>query len=479
MCAAAFVALLVAPSASPAPRGPAAAGRLEIAPCAWPGVDGRVECATIEVPENRAAPSARSIGVFLVVARATGAVSGPPVFFFTGGPGSAATRIAAAMTGELAALRASRDFVFIDQRGTGRSAPLECRPPEGLGRRLRPMFDRAEAAACRAALEAGADLRFYTTSDAALDVEDVRRALGYRRVGLHGSSYGTRAAWTYAARFPSRVAAMLLHGPAPPGFHIPLPFARGLDEALSGAVAACAADASCAERFPLLEADVTRAFDRLRRGPAPVRIGDVGGPLVEATISREELAEAVRYRLYTSAGAASLPSELTRAARGDFAPIANAAIANRARLDRALARGMYYSVTCAEDIPLITDEALARASAGTRLGEYRVRQQRQACREWPRGAALPPAFSAPLATPALVLVGEFDPATPAADARRATALLPNGRLVVVPNGAHGFADLGIDACLATVTSAFFTRGSARDLDASCVAAARRPPFTLR
>lgn len=452
---------------------------LTLSPCSWPDVDGRVECGTIDVPENRNAPEARSIALFFVVARAKGTVSGPPVFFFTGGPGSAATRAAAGMATELAALRASRDFVFIDQRGTGRSAPLACPHPEDPGRRLRPMFTRAEAAACRAALEPGADLRFYTTSDAALDVEDVRRALGFRRIGLHGSSYGTRAAWAYAARFPSRASALLLHGPAAPGFRIPLPFARAVDEALAGVIAACAADAACAERFPSLDADVARAFDRVRRNPARVRAGEAGGPLVDASISYGELVEAVRYRLYTAAGAAQLPFDLTRAARGDFAPIANAAIANRARLERALARGMYYSVTCAEDIPFITEAARVRAAAGTRLGDYRVRQQIEACREWPRGAALPTAFAAPLPTPALILVGEFDPATPVAEARRAMALLPQGRLVVVPNGAHGFAGLGIDTCLARVTSAFFTRGSARDLDASCVAAARRPPFSLR
>ena len=452
---------------------------LDLSPCEWRGVDGRVECGTLDVPEDRAHPSARTLRIFFVVARATGEVGGDPIFFFVGGPGGAASAAAAAMSAELPELRASRDFVFIDQRGTGRSAPLPCAEAPGLSRRLKPMFDHAEVAACRDSLQKGADLRFYTTSDAALDTDDVRRVLGYRRINLHGSSYGTRAAWAYAARFPSRARAMLLHGPAGPGFLMPMPFARGLDEALDGVIDGCLADDACAKRFPALRADVARAFDRVRQSPVPVRAGEVGGPLVDATMTHGELAEAVRHQLYTAAGAAGVPSLLSRAAAGDYAPIANVAIANRARLDRQVARGMYLSVSCAEDIPFMTEPAIRDASSGTRPGDYRVRQQIAACLAWPRGGALPAGFAAPVQTPALVEVGQFDPATPIDWARRAMTFLPNGTLVVVPHGAHAFTNLGIDGCLSRVATAFFTQGSAQRLDTSCVAAARRPPFTLR
>ncbi|MDQ3168711.1 MAG: alpha/beta hydrolase, partial [Acidobacteriota bacterium] len=212
---------------------------------------------------------------------------------------------------------------------------------------------------------------------------------------------------------------------------------------------------------------------------ARVRVAGADGPLVDETITFGEFAEAVRYQLYAPGRAAGLPSMLTRAAAGDYAPIANAAIANRAGIQRGIWHGMYLSVTCAEDIPGMTPRDIRDATSGTRLGDYRVRQQIEACHEWPRGAAPGPHFGAPVQTPALVLVGEFDPATPLPWARRALTLLPNGRLIIVPHGAHAFGGLGIDACLATLTSDFITRGSARDVDSSCVAAARRPPFTLR
>ena len=474
-----FVLSLALAAVAPGAAGLGQRAPLQIAPCEWPGVGGTVECGTLEVPEDRARPGARTIRIFFLVARATDDVAGAPVFFFTGGPGTGATEAAAGLSASLAGLRRDRDFVFIDQRGTGRSAPLACEESQGLRRRLMPMFDGAGAAACREALSDSADPRFYATTDASLDVEAVRRALGYPRLDLHGSSYGTRAAWDYAARFPSRARAVLLHGVVPPDFRMPLPYARALDTALDGLIEGCAADADCAARFPQLRADVARAFDRLRAGSAAVSVGDVGGPLVAARLTRGELAEAVRYRLYSAADAAALPSLLTRAAAGNYAPIANTLVAHRARLGLRTSRGMFLSATCAEDIPFLTEAEIRAATMGTRLGDYRVRQQIEACGAWPRGAALGPHNAAPLAAPALVLNGEFDPATPVSVARRAMSLLPNGRLVIIPHAGHGFVGLGVDACIDRLTTEFLRRGSARGLDASCVAAARRPPFTLR
>ena len=91
--------------------------------------------------------------------------------------------------------------------------------------------------------------------------------LATTRINLHGSSYGTRLAWSYAAAFPERARTLVLHGPVPPGFLIPLPFAKGLETALNGLIADCLADPPCAARFPRLTADVEAAFERLRGGP--------------------------------------------------------------------------------------------------------------------------------------------------------------------------------------------------------------------
>ena len=202
----------------------------------------------------------------------------------------------------------------------------------------------------------------------------------------------------------------------------------------------------------------------------------------ESAFSRGELAEAVRYLLYSATDARRIPLLLTQAAAGDYTPIARASANYRRGLNRSLNLGMYLSVTCAEDIAFLDDAAIAATSQNTKLGDYRARQQIAACSAWPRAAAASTARNnqpAPLRVPALIHAGAYDPATPLESARRAAALLPNGRLVVVPHGAHAFGGLGIDECLARMTTAFIAAGSAAAVDDSCVAQARRPPFVLQ
>lgn len=447
-----------------------AAASMSLSPCSVPGIDQPTECGTLAVPENRERPG-RTIGLKLVVVRATEANARAAVFFMTGGPGTAATASARALTREHATLAATHDFVFMDQRGTGGSHPLPCpRPAAGL----EPVFSAQAAALCRKALEPSADLLAYTTAHAVNDVDDVRQTLGYDRINLHGSSYGTRLAWAYAARFPARARTLVLHGPAPPGFGIPLPFARGLETALDGLLTDCRADAACAERFPRLRADVDAAFERLQAGPVRVQLDETGHSL----FTRGELAEAVRYMLYSAMDARRLPLMLTQAAGGDYTPIALASATYRRGLQRILNMGLYLSVTCAEDIPFLDEAAVTATSRGTRLGDYRARQQIEACSAWPRGDAPAPEATT-LAVPALIQIGAYDPATPLEAAKRAAALLPNGRLVVVPHGAHAFAGLDVEDCLARITTAFISAGSAATVDDSCVAHARRPPFVLK
>lgn len=456
------------------PSHAAASPDLALVSCALRGVSRPAECGAFDVPENRRTPG-RTIALRVAVIRATTpapSAGRDSIFFFTGGPGSAATASAGLLSRELAPLSDTHDFVFVDQRGTGGSNPLPC-VADGADT-LTPLFDASVAERCRAVLERSADLGAYTTADAVDDLEAVRRALGYQRINLHASSYGTRVAWEYAAHFPDHARALVLHGPAPPGLIIPLPFAQGLETALEGVITDCLAEPSCAERFPRLREDVRTAFERLRVSAVPVSVDGI-----TAHLSQGELSEGVRYLLYSPVDARRLPLLLAQAAAGDYAPIARALMNHRRGLARDLTMGMYLSVTCTEDIPFLTGPAIDAASRNSRLGDYRVRQQAAACAVWPRGPAPEKRPGTALRVPALLQIGEYDPATPLAWGHRAAAMLPEGRLLVVPHGGHAFNGLGVDACLWGITASFLRDGSAASIDSSCVAAARRPPFLLQ
>ena len=73
-----------------------------------------------------------------------------PVFFLAGGPGQAATEYASQIDLALREVRKQRDIVLIDQRGTGKSNPLDCRDAKGE----RAGAGRSRRARCEAALAA-------------------------------------------------------------------------------------------------------------------------------------------------------------------------------------------------------------------------------------------------------------------------------------------------------------------------------------
>src|ERR1044072_7633321 len=109
-----------------------AAPALALKPCSLPGVTGEVRCGTYEVPEDRADPASRKIPLRVVVLPATGSDRAPdPVVSFSGGPGESAVEEATYFAVAHPALRARRDVVLVDVRGTGESAPLSCEQLKG------------------------------------------------------------------------------------------------------------------------------------------------------------------------------------------------------------------------------------------------------------------------------------------------------------------------------------------------------------
>src|SRR5690349_4765941 len=90
-------------------------------------IPGPAKCGTLEVYENRATKKGRKISLNILLLPATGDKREPdPMVYFAGGPGSAATEDAAGFAPLFAKIREHRDLLFVDQRGTGRSNPLNC-----------------------------------------------------------------------------------------------------------------------------------------------------------------------------------------------------------------------------------------------------------------------------------------------------------------------------------------------------------------
>jgi pimeloyl-ACP methyl ester carboxylesterase len=426
----------------------------------------KAECTHFDVPEDWDHPQGRHLSLNVALVPSSNRRPAPDlVTFLDGGPGGAATEDYPLLAAAFQPIAKYRDVLLVDQRGTGHSNPLSCRPipdvePTELRRR------------CAASLEARADLRFYRTTDAARDLEALRLALKAPAYTLVGVSYGTRMAQIYAKRYPKSVRAMVLDSSVPNALTLGSEHAQNLEYVLNTRFARCVADAACKERFNDPAATLKRLADRLSQKPASVEVRDpVTFVSKHATLDRSELASLVRLYAYNPVSAALLPLTLDEADKGVYGPLIGQVALLKDDLSTRLAGGMELSVICAEDADLLTANAADRS---TLLGEFADRLK-AACGVWPHGDR-PADFHAPLEgpVPVLLLEGELDPVTPPRYATEIASHLPNARVIVLPGQGHSVMGTG---CLPDLVGKFVKSADAHALDVTCTARERdRAPF---
>lgn len=454
--------------------GAAFAAQPQLAPCRLKGFEFEARCGVVARALDPAQPRGVHIDVHFAVLPALARNKlDDPVFFFAGGPGQSAIDLAGPVSQLLGKAGQRRDIVLIDQRGTGRSAPLKCAPlapttPLRESTSLDWQVQRLQR--CRQALQQlpYGDLRWFATELATGDADAVRAALGASRIDLVGISYGTRAALDYMRQFPAHVRRAVLDGVAPPVMNLPVASALDNQAAFDALLDACAADLSCQRRH----AQLPRQWHALVASlPQQVELAQpFTGHVEHIVLTRDALLGMVRAALYSPVLSSALPAAISAAAEGRLAPLVGLSSALSTSGAGELAEGMHFSVVCAEDMRPAT------AAATADFGEGLAPLYRRVCQDWPRGRvdaafyALPPARS-----PVLLLAGGLDPVTPPRHAQHvADALGPMARQVVVANAGHGLLSL---PCLRDAVFRFIDAAGdeqALQVDTGCAVGLPRP-----
>ncbi len=451
-----------------------------LSPCRVAGLRTQVECGRLQRALNPAQPQDVQIEVHYVVVPALARRKLPdPVFLLAGGPGQSAISLAPVLTQQLRRLNNRRDLVFVDQRGTGRSAPLMCDDDQRstLAQQLDPARRNALMRQCLGQLQKlpYGDVRFFTTSVAMQDIDAVRAALQAPKINLIGGSYGTRAALEYARQFPQNVRRMVIDGVAPPDMALPASVSTDSQAAFNALLVSCEQDTSCQQTYPKLRASWTALLAQLPQ-PVTLRHPLTGAP-ENLTLTKEMVLGSVRGPLYSPALTSALPYAITQAQQGRFEALMGLSGALASNKSDRLAIGMHFSVMCAEDMPrLAASTDRPGADFGTEFGQLYT----DTCAYWPRGT-VPDAFYILAASPApaLVLSGGLDPVTPVRHgARIAQALGSKAQHVVVPFAGHGVMSL---ECMRDVLYRFVdleddTQATAADT--SCVKNVPRPPVFM-
>jgi len=434
-------------------------------------LEGEVLCGRFRVYENRDTRTGRTIDLAFVVLKAMHDRGHTDAFTqFNGGPGGATTPSASSGNRLWAGIRAERDVLLVDHRGTGNSSPLMCDNPfpRGIPSRFETVFPLDHAEACRDMLSRRADLSQYTTINAMDDLAELTEWLGYDQLNLSGGSYGTREVQIFTRRHPELVRTVIMNGVAPVHEWVYLHHARGLQSALDNLLAECRAQADCRAAYPDLPTVLQEVLSTATSDPPNVVVQNT-----PVAFGIGPLSYALRGLLYGRSG--SVPARLQEAHGGNWQPLAEYYFSRQAWVggDGGTPAGYHFSVLCSEDIDPLTWDGIARETTGTFMGDFLIAAYKRVCERWP-SAKLPESYFRAVRSdrPALFLSGDRDPVTPVGGGNAVAAGWPNSRHVVVPGGGHGQGG----PCITQMILELVETASVEGIDVSCVQST--PPTTF-
>jgi pimeloyl-ACP methyl ester carboxylesterase len=438
--------------------------------------DGKLvegERGLVFVPMNRSDTSRGVIGVEVWRFRALQPTNAPPVFRLPGGPGHDGLHVNLAQQGYyerviLPTLRFA-DYIIVGQRGMYTSPPHTiCEQVAGVERSRR----------CREDWEkAGLDVRGFTVVEAAHDVADVARALGYDSIVVRGGSFGSH--WTLALMrlHPRLVARALLSGTEGPDHTYDMP--ADLLNALKRIASAAEASPELAALMP--KGGLIGALDslriRLRAAPVIVSVVDSAtGTSQEIRYTSENLPSfAFGYTgsAHTRGGLRNWPAEVLRVFYGDYMPAARrlaGRIASQSTWPFSYGTAGESLLDCASAGSAARVARIAREPAKELVGDAGVPWEIQMCAPWQ--VDLGDAFRRNFETniPTLVVHGTWDLSTPYENALELMPHLRRGKLVTVRGGTHAaLAEASnFDRNFAAAIDAFLQTGSTSALPDSVV-----------
>lgn len=432
------------PAMAAAPRR---AGEIEVEAAVATAIDGSkmpYEIGTMYVPENRAKPGSRLIGVGFARVRATHPTGAPPIFLLAGGPG--VTMLDIVLDHDDAARRRVKvwqgyaevaDLIVIEQRGyTLRGDMMEiASKPLPLDRPtttaddtdvVRDLARRAQAAYPQA------DLSGYSIGQISDDVDDLRRALDYPRISLLAASFGSQWAFAVMKAHPGTVARAVITSAEPLDYGYDMPsqvfavYQRIAWEADQ--------DAGLKPWLPRggLIAAIRATRDRLAKAPVSVTVkGETGDPQT-VVLGVEDYQAAL---LDAAQHAAGFPRFILEAFHGHYENWARSAIAGRASEKRSLINPL---INIGLDMSAERKNLLLSDPALSIIGDWNFASYLATKGEWPVPDA-GDAFRKPAVdpTPILFVQGDWDPSTPIENTLSMLPWFPNAHMIIVHRAQHG------------------------------------------
>jgi pimeloyl-ACP methyl ester carboxylesterase len=453
---------------------PVAQASIALTECRIKDFQDMARCANVSVPEDSAAPIGKRIDIFVAVLPSlTPRPEADPLFIFAGGPGQAASDLGR-LASTMQSIRKSRDIVLVDQRGTGKSKTLSCdlsnntvnKDPLVEAFNPDPQALEKDWVQCIATLKGNPAL--HRTDDYIADLELVRQGLGLGKINLWGGSYGSRVALRYMKLHPQSIRSVVLDGVAPTSLRLPDDALLHSEAALTAALGACTASPECAKAYPRIAQTLNDLLSQLRSTPQAITLQHPAtGKPVSGLANDRTVVSMLWPLLYQPEAVRLVPSLITAAAQGQYAPLA-ATISGQPIGEADIALAQRFAVMCAEDMLGRTAPAYARFQALSEMF-YSL------CKSYPHGKVAPEFFEPTTSgIPTLLLSGALDPVTPPESATLTAKTLPNSKHIIVGGLGH---IVSPHTCIRRVMAKFIDTGNITAATDPCEAELNLPrPF---
>jgi pimeloyl-ACP methyl ester carboxylesterase len=441
-----------------------------------------------------------SVGFAFVPAKDTSTPAIGTVVPHEGGPGYSSTGSLSYYAPMYGPLLQHRNLLVMDQRGTGLSEPIDC---PSLQNHTGPYAPAA--AECARSLGERADE--YGSALAADDLAAIVRKLGVGPIDLYGDSYGTFFAQVFAGRHPALLRTLLLDS-AYPTYGESAWYPTQTAAMRNAFTLACARSAPCAKAPGTPLQLLRQLLHRVRHDPIIGSSRDGDGTRMHVVVDGKSLVSVAFGATYGPEFYREFAAALRSALQGHNAPILRlTAEAIGSSGDSGdpyyYSEGLDAAVAC-HDYPQLFDmasppkqrhEQLAAAVAGEQatnphvygpftINEYlhSAWQELNWCTDWPVAQpSLPAGPPMPRGghysdVPTLVLSGELDSITTAAEGALVVNQFPNARQVVFANSFHVTAAGDNDHCAEKFVRAFIENPAAPFAPALTQCAASVPPL---
>jgi pimeloyl-ACP methyl ester carboxylesterase len=471
--------------AAPASAAPRAAVAAAAAPAvAWgscpTGYPATLQCAKVRVPLDYGKPNGTKLSIVISRAKATGTAAQRQGVLLVnpGGPGGPGVGLAAAVQGALpGALQQAYDVIGFDPRGVGLSGPILCVDPavfykaplpDPVPRSKRDLVVNTARSAKYAkgcVSRNGPSVRHYNTINTARDMDQIRSALGERKINYLGYSYGTFLGAVYASMFPERARRFVLDSAVDP---------KGIwyDDNLDQNVAfdlvfreflRWVADNEEVYDLGDSYAEVRRAWYRMRAQVKRAPAGGVVGPA--------ELDNIFIGAMYYDGAWPGVAQAFSDYVHGDPTTL----VEQFSPADEGYENGnAVYTVVECNDAPWPRNLGRWFSDANRQYRKYPLLTWSNLwlnlpCAFWPFSAHKAPKVGGKNLPGILVVNSTGDPATPYAGAVSMSRSLPGSRLLTVTrNTNHGQYLFEANACVDAHGSAYLLSGTLPARGARCV-----------